>query len=352
MEDIQKLLTNRLLSSNFNNYPVSLFHGKMGLSIYFYQLSKIESNPEYQSIAEQLLDQILLNDLSVNQGIDVEDGLAGIGLGVIWLVKNSFIEGDLNELLEVIDDAIYRRIAFSTNPTQFSTTVLLHLTGYLYFRLKEQTVDNSRMIYQDLIIKVLNMLYNQIDDEFLNESYTFSIYHYQLPVLLWIISKLLEAGFYNERIYKMLDILQISILSRFPLLHSNRLFLLWGMLHLMPYLNHPSWNSCIQLLYREINLNEILENEMTGRKIFISNGLSMIYILLHAINSSFPDYQIPFDPQTIYNKIQRSDAWNALLEREYFFKIHQGLLNGFPGVQLVMSHIKKGPGFRGLPGFL
>ena len=341
MENIQKELTNRLLSSDFNRYPVSLFHGKMGLSIYFYHLSKIESNPAYHSKAEQLLDQVLLNDLTPNHSIDVEDGLAGIGLGVMWLVKNRFMEGDLNEMLEVVDDAIYRKIAFSANPTQFSPIMLLHLTGYLYIRLKEQTDKNSQILYQDLIIKVLNMLYGKIDDEFLNESYTFSIYHYQLPVLLWVFSKLLEAGFYNDRIYRMLDTLQLNILSHIPLLHSNRLFLLWGMLNLAPYLHHPSRNNYTQLLYREISLHEILEKEMTDRKIFISNGLSVIYILLHAINRDFPDYQIPFDPQTIYNRLQNSNAWNALIERGYFYDIHHGLLNGFPGVHLVLSHIKQ-----------
>jgi len=336
-----KQLTDKLLSSELISYPVGLFHGKMGLSIYLYQLSKIESNPEYQSIAEQLLDEILLRDLSSNHPIDVEDGLAGVGLGVSWLLKNGFIEGDLNELLEVIDDMIFRRIAFQENQSLFSPTQLLHLTGYLYIRLKEQTDANLRTLYQDLIIKVLNMLYAKIDDDFLNESYAFSAYHYQLPVLLWVVSKLLETGFYNYKIYKMLDDLRLRTLSRFPLLHSNRLFLLWGMLHLMPYVHHVSWINYIRLLYREINLDEILENEITDRKIFISNGLSMIYILLHSINTNFPEYQIPFAPQTIYNKLQNSDAWNAMLERDYFFQIHHGLLNGFPGVQLVLSHIKQ-----------
>ena len=337
MENIQQKLTDKLFSSNLDSYPAGLFHGKMGLAVYYYHLAKIESNPQYQSKAKALLHRILQHDLSANQSIDVEDGLAGIGLGVTYLIKNRFVEGDLNQLLEGIDNAIYRRIAFATNPAQFSPKLLLHLCGYLYVRLKEQTNAHLQTLYQDLIIKVLNMLYNQIDDDFLNESYTFSIYHYQLPVWLLIISKLLEAGFYSERIHKMLDTLQLNILSRFPLLHSNRLFLLWGMLHLIPYLrNKASWNSYIQLLYREISVEEILESEMTGRKIFISNGLSAVYFLLHAINRNFPDYQIPFDIQTIYTRIQNSDAWNALVERDYFYKIHHGLLNGFPGVQVVL----------------
>ena len=108
MIDIHKKLTNKLLSSKMSNYPVSLFHGKMGLSVYLYHLSKIESNLENQSVADRLLDQILLNDLSPNLSIDVENGLAGIGLGVTYLIKNWFVEGNLNELLEVIDNEIYR----------------------------------------------------------------------------------------------------------------------------------------------------------------------------------------------------------------------------------------------------
>jgi hypothetical protein len=340
MEDIQNQLTDKFLLSDFDKFPVDLFHGKMGLTIYLYHLSKIESNPEYQTIADQLLDQILLNDLSPNHSIDVENGLAGIGLGVTYLIKKGFVEGDINELLEVIDNEIYRKIVFAEKSSNFSPTLLLHLIGYLYIRLKDQTDQNMQSLYQDWIIKTLNMLYNQIDDEFLNESYSFSIYHYQLPVLLWIVSKLLEEGFYNERIYKMLDTLQLSILARFPVLHSNRLFLLWGLLNLKPYLKHESWNNYIQMLYREISVDEIIEKEMTNRKIFISNGLSAIYLLLHAINHDFPDYQIPFDSQTIYDKLQNSDAWNALLERDYFYDIHHGLLNGFPGVQLVLNQLR------------
>lgn len=341
MEDRQKKLTDKFLLFDFDKYPVGLFHGKMGLCIYFFHMSQIESNQEYQSIAGQLLDQILQHNLSPKHSIAVEDGLAGVGLGVIYLTKNQYIKGDLNMLLEGIDNAIYRKIAFLEKPSNFSSTLLLHLIVYLYIRLKDQTDINSRMFYQDWIIKILNMLYDQIDDEFLSEAYSFSVFQYQVPVLLRVVSNLLDAGFYNDRIYKMLNELQLRILSRFPLLHSNRLFLLWGMLNLAPYLHDAAWSNYIQLLYREIHLNDIFENEMKDRKIFISNGLSMIYILLHAINRNFPDYPIPFDPQTIYNQLQNSEAWNILCERDYFYNIHQGLLNGFPGVQLVLSHITK-----------
>jgi len=341
MEHILPKLTDKLLLSLRSNFPAGLFYGKMGLIIYFYHLSKIESNPEYQSIAAELLDQVLLRDLSSNHSIDVEDGLAGIGLGITYLIKKQFVEGNINELLEVIDNAIYRRIAFQKDLCGFSASQLLYLTGYWYIRLKEQTDTDMQILYQDIIINILNMFYKQIDNKFLSESHAFSIYHYPLPISLWMFSKLLEAGFYNEKICKILDSLRLSIISRFPSLHSNRLYLLWGMLNLKPFLYDASWDKYIQLLRREISLDEILGNELKDRHLFISNGLSAIYLLLHAINQNFPSFSIPFDPEKIYNRMQCSDAWSALLERDYFYQIHHGLLNGFSGVQLVHEHIKR-----------
>jgi len=74
---------------------MDLFHDKMGLSIYLYHLAKIESNADCHSKAEQLLDQILLKDLSIHQSIAVEDGLAGVGLGMTWLVKSRLVEMEI-----------------------------------------------------------------------------------------------------------------------------------------------------------------------------------------------------------------------------------------------------------------
>ena len=97
----------------------------------------------------------------------------------------------------------------------------------------------------------------------------------------------------------------------------------------------------IELLRKEIELQVILEKEMSNKHIFISNGLSLIYLLLYYLENKYPDYKICYDPWVFYNRIITSEAWNSLLKNYYFFKIHQGLLNGFPGVKLVISQIKK-----------
>ena len=43
----------------------------------------------------------------------------------------------------------------------------------------------------------------------------------------------------------------------------------------------------------------------------------------------------------IYDRIISSDAWDALMENEYYYNIHRGLLNGFPGTVLALLNIKQ-----------
>jgi hypothetical protein len=66
-----------------------------------------------------------------------------------------------------------------------------------------------------------------------------------------------------------------------------------------------------------------------------------MYILLHYLDKNYSDFRIAYNPQKFYDKIIISEVWDSLLNKVYFFNIHQGLLNGFPGVQLILSHIQK-----------
>lgn len=84
IEELNKIL----LRSIDKSYPVGLAQGQMGISIYFYHLSRIEDNENYKAIADQLLDEIL-GKLSLDSPISVENGLAGIALGITHLTQLS-----------------------------------------------------------------------------------------------------------------------------------------------------------------------------------------------------------------------------------------------------------------------
>lgn len=333
-------LNKKLLQSIEKPYPVGLAQGKMGICIYFFHLSRIEQDDKYKIIAEQLLDD-LLEKLSPDLPINVESGLAGIALGIIHLIKAGFVEGDENELLEDFDHIIFKQLAFLQENTASKKDELLHLLFYLSIRLSGQTDENDRYIFQELIIKILNKFASGITGDFFDETYSFSVYDYHTPLFTYIFSRLLEQDFYNERIYKIVEEFEPKILSRVPLLHMNRLYLLCGILPLVPYMHNPQWKDYADLLHREIKLSQIFEREIKNKHIFVSNGLAMAYLLLYYLEKNHPEYKITYNPIDFYDKIMCSEAWEALAGKNYFFNVHSGLVNGFPGVQLVLSHIQK-----------
>lgn len=333
-------LNKRLLQSIEKPYPIGLAQGKMGMCIYFYHLSKNEQEDTYKSIAEQLLDNVL-EKLSPDLPLNVESGLAGIALGISHLIQMGFVEGNVNELLEDFDNIIFRQLAFLQDDISTKKEESLHLLLYLSVRLSVQTDENNRYIYQELIIKTLNKFVSGITGDFFDETYSFSVYDYHTPMFVYIFSRLLEQDFYSELLYKILEELELNILSRVPLLHANRLYLLCGILPLVSYMRNPQWKEYADLLHKEISLRIVFEREMKNKHIFVSNGFSMVYLLLYYLEKKYPEYKIAYNPQDFYDKIISSEAWGSLSSKDYFFNIHCGLLNGFPGVQLVLHHIQK-----------
>lgn len=339
-KNILSNLNKILLSSMGESYPLGLAHGEMGLSIYFYYLYKFEKSEEFKLVAEKLLTGVL-NNLPFDYTISVENGLAGIALGVTHLTEIGFVEGDVNELLEDIDNVVFKCLAFLQPNSSYKKEELLHLIYYLSVRLSDQKDEENSYIFSELIIKVINIFAHGLSDNFFDESFSFSVCQYHLPLFTYVCARLLKQGFYSDRIYKILEEFEPKVLSQIPILHSNRLYLLCGMLPLVSYMQNLHWKNHVNLLQKEINLQVILEEEMKNKHIFLSNGLSMIYLFLHYLKENYPDYKIAYDPQNFYDRIIASEAWDSLLKRDYFFNIHCGLLTGFPGVRLILSHIQK-----------
>ena len=304
-------LNKHLIGSLHTSYPFGLAHGKMGLLIYLYHLYDYTQEAIYKEKAERLLDDLLENDLSKNAELTVEEGLCGVALGLDYIVMES----------------------------RYSLSQLIHFLYYIYKRLEIQTNDNERFPFEGLAIKLVNQLADLIDASFFEESYTFSIYQYHVPILMKTLSCLIQYDFYKDRIQKVLEQLSLYMFSHLPHLHLNRLYLLWGILPLRNC--SPDWQRYVNELRKSINLDIIYNREIKGKDIYISNGYASLYFLLEGLKRDFPEYTIPFNPHLIYDRIISSDAWDALMENEYYYNIHRGLLNGFPGTVLALLNIKQ-----------
>ena len=341
MTDIE-ILNSKLVFID-DHYPTGLACGKMGLCIYLFYLYRWGENDEYLKVADKLLDEIIA-DMPNNKDISVEKGLAGIGLGLSHLVKEEFLKGDINDVLEEVDSHIFKSIAFlNTDESFFSKPSLLHLIFYFYKRHTEQRSADSKYLYQELIIKMTEMFQNNLPADFFIEQSTFAVQNYQPPILLFVLSKVFELNIYNQRLTKIIEEYIGILLASIPLLHANRLFLLFGLLCIKPYLpvHQKEINAHAGLLRGSIDLDHILNVEFKNQDIFIKDGLAFVYILLFLIQNYFPEYGIAFNPQVFFKRIETSEAWNAMIKRDYYLYLHNGLFDGFPGANLVLLHLKK-----------
>lgn len=81
---------------------LGLFHGRMGIVLFFAHYARVTQNKQYEDFAEILLDEIY-EEIHWDLPINLENGLCGIGWGIEYLVQNGFMEGNTDEILADID---------------------------------------------------------------------------------------------------------------------------------------------------------------------------------------------------------------------------------------------------------
>ena len=81
---------------------LGLFHGRMGIVLFFAHYARVTQNKQYEDFAEILLDEIY-EEIHWDLPINLENGLCGIGWGIEYLVQNGFMKGNTDEILADID---------------------------------------------------------------------------------------------------------------------------------------------------------------------------------------------------------------------------------------------------------
>jgi hypothetical protein len=87
---------------------LGLYHGKMGVVLFFAHYARYTGEIMYDEFAGNLIDEIQ-EEIHADIPINFESGLCGIGWGVEHLLQNGFMEGDSDEVLLEIDRKIMER---------------------------------------------------------------------------------------------------------------------------------------------------------------------------------------------------------------------------------------------------
>lgn len=101
---LRRIANHLLINASFLD-NLGLFYGKMGIALFFAHYSRYVKNDIFEDYMEVLLKDIY-KEVDENSSIDFPNGLCGIGWGIIYLLKNQFVEGDPSVIFQHIDSRV------------------------------------------------------------------------------------------------------------------------------------------------------------------------------------------------------------------------------------------------------
>jgi len=286
-----KAIAKEIIDTTGTTDKIGLLDGKMGIAIFFYELSRWTKNKDYENFADGLIDEIF-DKINKNEvPFHFSGGLEGIAWGIEYLSENKFIEGDTNEILAELDDKVYQHYIDIDKTRVNSTEQLIGNGFYMLARYKKINAfgDNTqKYIYKRYISDIVNNLYYCIDNNLIEtkEPLIYNIV-WHLPLILIFLGKAYNADIQREKIVKMAEQLTPTVLSLLPMQHANRLFLLFGMYSFFINYKIKDWDSQIRLLEDQTSIKKILSEEMNNKKYNLLMGYSGIFFILSSFNQ-FP----------------------------------------------------------------
>lgn len=153
-------IANYILYNNSKANTIGLYDGKMGVLYFLYKYSEFSKQKTYKHVADLMLDDVL-SSIDENYSINLYSGYCGIGVGLIFLIKDAFVMGDENIVLEEIDNKIEEVDVMNIQ----DINLLYGLGGIcLYILLRLYAVENNetKKIFSDSFLNKVYMRVKQI----------------------------------------------------------------------------------------------------------------------------------------------------------------------------------------------
>ena len=124
-KDILQITDMLLLNGTLTECP-GLVNGKIGVAIFFFHYAKYTNNSLFADYAMEVIGE-MMSQIHVNSPADYEKGIAGIGVGIDYLIRNSFLNVE-DDICEDFDERMVRAVMY--DPWQ-DFSQYNGLTGYL-----------------------------------------------------------------------------------------------------------------------------------------------------------------------------------------------------------------------------
>ena len=344
-----QIINSLLLNASFID-NLGLMHGKMGISIFFFHLARKTKNEIYEDYAGELIDEIY-EEITANTPVDFENGLAGIGWGIEYLVQNKFIEADTDEVLEEFDNRIFKELIYSTPKEIGLLNGIVGIGAYFLKRIQNPLTNDEKittLTNKQTLIHVIDELERQTQDvkEIFKEleARTETLEHspkgalrtnpetketietkqcfditWNYPVILWFLAELYQQNIFNFKVEKIIQKLiePLRDNSNLPKLQSNRLLIVLALNKLRQNLEHSN-SQALEILNDEIINNnlfiglnrETVKSELIPNNSTIKHGTSGIVWIYKQLFELTSDNR--FKQEMDYWATQSSQAVNEV----------------------------------------
>ena len=108
-KSLEQNIIRRLLLQSSMGMDVGLYHGKMGLILFFAYYYKHTSLQIYEDTADDLMTEFNEEIKKQQFPVGFASGLSDIGWGIEYLIQNGFMEDDSLEICEALDKKIMEK---------------------------------------------------------------------------------------------------------------------------------------------------------------------------------------------------------------------------------------------------
>lgn len=343
----QQRITNTLLLNASFIENIGLMHGKMGIAIYFFHLARETNNQVYEDYAGELIDEIY-EEVHAKSPCDFENGLAGIGWGIEYLVQNKFIDADTNEVLEESDKQITHEITFHA-PSEIG--ILKGISGYILYFLYRLNSNKAGTTLHESIRKTLmdlfDLLKQRINTQLIganakvlwNEPDQFDL-TWEYPSVIWVLSELVRIQVCTEEAKEVLTQLVSPVLNndKLPMLQSHQLLLALALQKLKRASPEIVTGFNVETFSTAID-REVIATELTDKSAYLRNGttgIAFIFLKLFELTSNF-SFTEEFEYwNTLLTDISitKQDTLRSLINENDGDNVY-GVLNGLAGINLL-----------------
>lgn len=145
-----------------------LYDGKAGLCMGAFLMHRNTDETAWKEEAMCLLDEVCENIGTVSQ-VTFASGLSGIGWALEWIVQNNFVEANTDDVLESLDDELFKAIIYSKTENLSLETGTMGLALFFYKRLMARNPYPPR--YRNVyLIECLVLLVDNIHNELLRQE--------------------------------------------------------------------------------------------------------------------------------------------------------------------------------------